>query len=115
MDGLNIPREVTGTWLQDTKGKDFLLVVDVPGDWIKNGEDSAMFHVLVSSLFEFPVITAWREADGWHMGGEQPWLKIAEQTDPMSLRLQKIPISFPETEKKLREREEKQQRKPPPA
>jgi hypothetical protein len=105
MDGLNIPREVTGTVLQDSAGKDFLLVVDAEGAWVRSGEDAAMFHVLVSSAFEFRVVVAWRESDGWHMGGEQPWKSIAENTDPTAIRLQRIPISFPETEKRLRERE----------
>jgi len=108
MDGLNIPREVTGTWLQDGDGKDFLIVVDADGAWIRTGEDAAMFQVLVSSTFDFPVVLAWLEADGWHIGGEQPWRGIAENTDPNSLQLQRIPISFPDTEKKLREREGRQ-------
>jgi hypothetical protein len=108
MDGLNIPREVTGVVLQDDNGKDFLLVVDSQGDWVQTGEDAVMFQVLVSSAFDFPVVLAWLEADGWHIAGEQPWKDIAEGTDPRSLRLRRIPISFPETEKKLREREENQ-------
>jgi len=108
MDGLNIPREVTGAVLQDNNGKDFLIVVDLHGAWIRTGEDAAMFQVLVSSAFDFPVVLAWLEADGWHIGGQQPWKGIAEKTDPNSLRLQRIPISFPETEKKLREREGRQ-------
>ena len=108
MDGLNIPREVTGTWLQDGDGKDFLIVVDADGTWLRNGEDAAMFQVLVITAFDFPVVLAWLETDGWHIGGEQPWKGIAENTDPNSLRLQRIPISFPDTEKKLREREGRQ-------
>jgi hypothetical protein len=108
MDGLNIPREVTGTVLQDAAGKDFLLVVDAEGAWVRSGEDAATFHVLVSSAFDFPVVVAWLESDGWRMGGEQPWKSIAESTDPTTIRLQRIPISFPGTEKRLREREERQ-------
>ena len=108
MDGLNIPREVTGTVLQDSAGKDFLLVVDADGSWVRNGEDCRMFHVLVSNLFDFPVVVAWLESDGWHMGGEQPWQSIAESTDPTKLRLKRIPVSFPETEKRLGEQEETQ-------
>ncbi len=107
MDGVNIPREVTGTVLQDGNGKDFLIVVDAQGTWVRTAEDAAMFQVLVSSAFDFPVVLAWLEADGWHIGGEQPWKGIAEKTDPNSLRLQQIQISFPETEKRLREREER--------
>jgi hypothetical protein len=108
MDGLNIPREVTGTVLQDAAGKDFLLVVDGDGAWVRSDEDAAMFHVLVSSAFDFPVVVAWLQSDGWHMGGEQPWKGIAEGTDPTKIRLQRIPISFPDTEKRLREREGRQ-------
>ena len=33
------------------------------------------------STFVFPVVVAWRESDGWHMGGEQPWKSIAENAD----------------------------------
>ena len=99
--------ELTGAVLQDQEGKDFLLVVDTTGD-IKSAEDAALFLVLVASMFEFPVVIAWREHDGWHHGGDQPWQKIAMQTDPTTLRLQKIPVSFPETLRKLEEQERKQ-------
>ena len=108
MDGLKIPREITGAVIQDGDGKDFLIVVDRDGAWIRSSEDAGMFQVLVSSAFDFPVVLAWLESDGWHIGGEQPWKGIAENTDPNSLRLQRIPISFPGTEKKLREREGRQ-------
>ena len=83
-------------------------MVDAEGAWVRSDEDAAMFHVLVSSAFEFPVVVAWLQSDGWHMGGEQPWKGIAESTDPTKIRLQRIPISFPDTEERLREREGRQ-------
>ncbi len=55
--------------MQDGYGKDFLIVVDAHGAWIRSSEDAGMFQVLVSSAFDFPVVLAWLESDGWHIGG----------------------------------------------
>jgi hypothetical protein len=94
---------LNGAFLKDAKGKDFLLVVDIHRD-IRNIQDAAMFHLRVGSTFEFPVVLAWVEAGEWRMAGPQPWKRIAEEMDLLNLRLYQIPVSDPDTEKRLRAR-----------
>ena len=98
---------LNGAFLKDANGKDFLLVVDIDCE-IRNVQDAAMFHLNVASTFEFPVVLAWREANGWHFAGPQPWNQIAQQIDLPALRLYQIPVSDPDTEKRLRDK-----KKPP--
>jgi hypothetical protein len=94
---------LNGTFLRDTKGNHFLLVVDVYRE-IRNVQEAAMFHLHVGSTFKFPVVLAWLEAGKWHMAGPQPWKGIAEQTELTRLRLYQIPVSDPEIEKWIREK-----------
>jgi hypothetical protein len=97
------PAVLNGAFLKDAKGKDFLLVVDIHRD-IRSVQGAAMFHLNVASTFEFPVVLAWFEAGEWRMAGLDPWKAIAEKTDLLALRLYQIPVSDPETERRLRER-----------
>jgi hypothetical protein len=94
---------LNGAFLRDAKGKDFLLVVDVDRE-VHNIQEAAMFHLHVGSTFEFPVVLAWIEAGHWRMAGPQPWKAIAEQLNLTALRLYQIPVSDPEVEKWLREK-----------
>jgi hypothetical protein len=94
---------LNGAFLKDAKGKDFLLVVDVHRE-VRSVQDAAMFHLKVASTFEFPVVLAWFEAGEWRMAGLQPWKAIAEKTDLLALRFYQIPVSDPDSERRLRER-----------
>jgi hypothetical protein len=97
---------LNGAFLRDTKGKDFLLVVDVDRE-VHNIQEAAMFHLHVGSTFEFPVVLAWIEAGHWRMAGPEPWKAIAERLDLTALRLYQIPVSDPEIEKWFRETKER--------
>jgi hypothetical protein len=94
---------LNGAFLKDAKGKDFLVVVDIHRE-IRNVQDAAMFHLKVGSTFEFPVVLAWVEHGQWRMAGPEPWKRIVEEMDLFNIRLYQIPVSDPDTEKRLRNR-----------